>query len=135
MRLLDEQSRPAFDDKDIEELRILVRLAIEFHDFLKSTQSWPKLSDDGSGSTSHLIDSILFNVDSFQSVMNIYAILVGATKSTIDWESFSVQDIRERFLSSYRLFLEEEKFETKCRLLLDLMKIQIVFAGAYYDSI
>jgi len=44
-----------------------------------------------------------------------------------------MQSLRDRFLSLYREFVAETKFENKCRLLLDLFKLQIVFAGAFYD--
>ena len=40
-----------------------------------------------------------------------------------------MQSLRDRFLSLYPEFVAETKFENKCRLLLDLFKLQIVFAG------
>jgi hypothetical protein len=34
----------------------------------------------------------------------------------------------------YNQFTQEANFENKCRLLLDLYKLQILFAGIYYDD-
>ena len=39
----------------------------------------------------------------------------------------------EEFRSMFKKFELEENFEEKCRLLLDLFKLQIVFAGMSYD--
>ena len=39
----------------------------------------------------------------------------------------------EKFKSTFQTFELEENFEEKCRLLLDLFKLQIVFAGISYD--
>jgi hypothetical protein len=58
---------------------------------------------------------------------------VRLTRSRIDWSTVGVQSIRDLFLSLYPKFVTETKFENKCRLLLDLFKLQIVFAGAFYD--
>ena len=40
---------------------------------------------------------------------------------------------KDRFLSTYPEFLAEPNLEKKCRLLLDWFKMQIVFAGMFYD--
>jgi len=40
-----------------------------------------------------------------------------------------VQSIKDRFLALYPEFMVETAFENKCRLLLDLFKLQVVFAG------
>jgi hypothetical protein len=81
----------------------------------------------------YMIDKILFNIDSFRIVLRTYGVLVGSRKSRIDWSAVGMQSLRDRFLSLYPEFVAETKFENKCRLLLDLFKLQIVFAGAFYD--
>jgi hypothetical protein len=79
------------------------------------------------------IDKVLFNIDSFRTVIHSYGILVGSTRSTIDWNVINVRSLKDEFVSRYHTFLSQTDFETKCRLLLDLVKLQIVFAGAFYD--
>ena len=81
----------------------------------------------------YTIDKVLFNIDSFRTVIHSYGILVGATRSTIDWKVINVQSLKDEFISIYDAFVAETNFESKCRLLLDLVKLQIVFAGAFYD--
>lgn len=125
---MDESARPAFDDKHIQHLHILVRLTVQFYDYLNSA-----LSEDPCRDMNYVIDSIFFNVESFRVVMHTYGVLVGWTTSTIDWHAISLRSLRDEFVSVYHAFVRQTNFESKCRLLLDLVKIQIVFAGAFYD--
>jgi len=130
---MQESARPAFDDEHIQNLGILIRVTVEFHDYLRSASPWPQFPDDPFHDMTYMIDKILFNIDSFRIVLHTYGVLVGSTKSRIDWSAVGVQSLKDRFLSLYPEFVAETKFENKCRLLLDLFKLQIVFAGAFYD--
>lgn len=126
---MEKSARPGFDEKDIEHLGVLIRVTVEFHDYLTSASPWPQFPDDPFHDMTYMIDKILFNIDSFRIVLRTYGVLVGSTKSRIDWSAVGMQSLRDRFLSLYREFVAETKFENKCRLLLDLFKLQIVFAG------
>lgn len=130
---MEESARPGFDDKDIQNLGILIRVTVEFRDYLTSAPPWPQFSDDSFHDMTYMIDKILFNIDSFRIVLHAYGVLVGSTRSGIDWSVVGVQSLKDRFLSLYPEFVAETKFENKCRLLLDLFKLQIVFTGAFYD--
>ena len=130
---MEKSARPGFDEKDIEHLGVLIRVTVEFHDYLTSASPWPQFPDDPFHDMTYMIDKILFNIDSFRIVLRTYGVLVGSTKSRIDWSAVGMQSLRDRFLSLYPEFVAETKFENKCRLLLDLFKLQIVFAGAFYD--
>jgi hypothetical protein len=130
---MEKSARPGFDDKDIEHLRVLIRVTVEFHDYLRSAPPWPQFPDDPFHDTTYMIDKVLINIDSFRSVLRTYGVLVGSTQSRIDWSAIGVRSLKDRFLSLYPEFVAETKFESKCRLLLDLFKLQIVFAGAFYD--
>jgi hypothetical protein len=130
---MEKSARPGFDDKNIEHLRILIRVTMEFHDYLRSAPPWPQFPGDPFHDMTYMIDKILMNIDSFRSVLHTYGVLVGSTKSRIDWSGVGVQSLKDRFLSLYPEFVAETEFENKCRLLLDLFKLQIVFAGSFYD--
>lgn len=130
---MEKSARPGFDDKDIENLGILIRVTVEFHDYLRSVPPWPQFPDDPFHDMTYAIDKILFNIDSFRIVLHAYGVLVGSAQSRIDWDEVGVQSLKDRLLSLYSEFVAETKFENKCRLLLDLFKLQIVFAGAFYD--
>jgi len=41
--------------------------------------------------------------------------------------------LAESFIAVYRQFAQEKNFEKKCRLLIDLFKLQIIFVGLTYD--
>ena|SRR5579864_1064915 len=130
---MEEPARLRFMDEDFQQLRVLVRLTVEFHDYLTATPPWPAFPDDPFHDMTYTIDKVLFNIDSFRTVIHSYGILVGATRSTIDWKVINVQSLKDEFISIYDAFVAETNFESKCRLLLDLVKLQIVFAGAFYD--
>jgi hypothetical protein len=65
-----------------------------------------------------------------------YQGLIGATRSKAGWESMSnisASSFNEKFFAMFEEFSAESNFENKCRILLDLFKLQIVFAGASYQ--
>lgn len=130
---MEESARPGFDDEDIENLRILISLAVEFHSFLQATHVWPPFPDDQFEDLIYRIDSTLMNVDSFRSLMHSYGILVGSRRSALDLRSISLDSLKASFSDAYERFIAETMFEDKCRLLLDLFKLQLIFAGAFYD--
>jgi hypothetical protein len=131
---MEGDARPGFDEDDIQQLHILIRVTVEFHDYLTSVPPWPQIPDDPFHNMTYMVDKVLFNIDSFHTVVDAYAILVGATRTTIDWDTITAQSLKDRFLSLYQEFVAETNFENKCRLLLDLFKLQIVYAGMFYDS-
>lgn len=130
---MEESARPGFGDKDIENLHILIRVTVEFHDYLRSVPPWPQFPGDPFHDMTYMIDKIMINIDSFRTVLHTYGVLVGSRQSGIDWNSIGVRSLKEMFLSLYPEFVAETKFENKCRLLLDLFKLQLVFTGAFYD--
>ena len=130
---MSESARPGFDDNEIEDLRILIRLTVDFYHYLNSIPPWPHFPDDPVHDMTYKLDSVLFNIDSFRRVMHAYCILVGSTRSSIDWSALQIRSLKDEFVSVYASFLAETSFETQCRLLLDLTKLQIVFAGSSYD--
>jgi hypothetical protein len=57
-----------------------------------------------------------------------------ATRSGLDWRRpLSLASLQEQFTSKYEEFLAETDFVRRCRLLLDLFKLQIVFAGFTFE--
>jgi len=123
---MEEFGRVWFLESDIQHLRDLVRLTVEFYDYLTSTPPRPQFPDDPFHDLTYKAEAILINVESFCAVTRAYGVLVGATSSTIDWNKTNIGILRERFTSLYTLFVAQKDFETKCRLLLDLVKLQIV---------
>src|SRR5678809_259530 len=123
---MEETARLRFDDKDIQEIRILVRLTVEFHDFLTSTPPWPAFPDDPFHNMTYTVDRVLFNIDSFRAVVHSYGILIGSTHSTIDWNPINIRSVKDAFVSVYQAFVAQTDFNNKCRLLLDLVKLDCV---------
>lgn len=130
---MEESARPAFDDEDIDNLRTLVRLTVSFYDYLTPASGWPGSPSGPFHDMTYMTESILIHVDEFRRTVHSYGCIVGATGSTIDWNTTNIRSIKDKFFSAYGAFVKETTFENKCRLLLDLVKLQIVFAGAFFD--
>jgi len=144
-----ESAKSCFDDSELGHLRTLIRLTLEFRHYLEhgsvemasGLQEGPfanYFKDLKSASTDPFnrydmestCKSIRSGVDSFCVLNASYRILVGATGSNVKWGmSSSWGSFRTEFVSMFNEFSEEVNFENKCRLLLDLFKLQIVFAG------
>ena len=82
-----------------------------------------------------ICESIRSGVDSFCTLSTSCRLLYGTTESKVEWTMISSKELfKATVFSMYRKFIEETNFETKCRLLLDLFKLQIVFAGISYSE-
>ncbi len=154
-----ESAKSSFDDSELGYLRAVIRLTVEFHDYLEHgsvtiargirQMPYMELTSDEfqkdlqSASTDpcnkydlgYTCQSILPGVDSFCSLNLAYSKRDGATSSRIEWDMISSREsFKATFVSMFNNFAEEVNFESKCRLLLDLFKLQIVFAGISYDD-
>ena len=114
-----------FSESELDDLRCVVRLTIEFHYYLELGCSHSYCSEYVSG-------SIFAGIESYQSLTHGYGVLAGAMKSQLEWRSFSPPSLKERFVALFDPFDKEEIFEKKCRHLLDLFKLQIVSAAVVY---
>jgi hypothetical protein len=138
-----ESSRPCFEEPGQEHLCYLIKLTMEFNDYLQ--HGIPELRDlmehnqhrfDGdllsfpeSNELQYSIESIFSGIEAFCSVNAAYNVLIEATDSEIEQSIISVPWLKKKFTSTFRDFVAEPEFKRKCRLLLDLFKMQIIFAG------
>jgi hypothetical protein len=124
-----EHTRSCFSESERDHLRGIVRLTIEFNNYLQSFRG----DADNVNDLKYSIESIFSGIDSFCSVNAAYRVLVGATSSKIEWNQTDLTLLKDQFASMFDEFNKEANFEKKCRLLLDLFKLQIVFAGVFYN--
>ena len=154
-----ESAKSYFDDSELGHLRAVIRLTLEFHDYLehgsvvvaRGIQQQPYVGltsaefrkDVRNASTDsfnkydlgYVCESILSGVDSFWDLSATYRRSVAETDSKIKWGMVSSREsFKAQFVSMFNEFTEEVNFESKCRLLLDLFKLQVVFAGISYDD-
>lgn len=87
----------------------------------------------GDAGLKYTVETVFNAVESFVSVNSAYRVLSGAVGSRIDWDAISVSSFYEQYTSRFREFVTEPVFENQCRLLLDLFKLELVFAGFSYD--
>jgi hypothetical protein len=120
---------------------------VEFYDYLRSGKAelrgivdrlehklGPSIHVDRDDlELTYSVESIFSGIDSFARVTRAYKVGVGALNSEVRWGSFAAQALKDEFDVLFQRFEVENTFEKKCRLLLDLFKIQIVFAGMIYD--
>jgi hypothetical protein len=151
-------AKSCFEDLELNHLRALIRLTVEFYDWLESgsvdiaaaIQQGPffsKLSAEfredvrnasadpfNKYDVAYACASILSGIDSFVRISQTYKILEGATASKVKWDMISSREsFKTQYVSMFNEFTEEANFENKCRLLLDLFKLQIIFVGISYD--
>lgn len=142
-----ESAQTCFSESEIDDLRCIIRLTIEFYDYLQNGN--PQLLNavehaqnslgidiqfqPNEHAQTYTSESIFSGINSFCHVSAAYRVLVGSTKSSVKWDMISKLSLKKQFIPVYLEFTSETNFEKKCRLLLDLFKIQIVFAGISYD--
>ncbi|HWF12059.1 MAG TPA: hypothetical protein VG297_26505 [Bryobacteraceae bacterium] len=118
-----------FLPSELDDLRSIIRLTMEFFDYLQGGNPELGLRDYD---TRYRCDSIFSGVESFCLVSYAYDILPGALGTTLDHVITSEDRLRTEFLAKYDQFLLDNSFEMRCRLVLDLFKLQIIFAGLMY---
>ena len=148
-----ESAKSCFDKSELGHLCAVIRITVEFYHYLEygsvemahGLEQGPHaeyFKDLESASVDpfnkydldYTCESIRSGVDSFCRLNQTYGILVGATASTVEWGMISSREsFKAQFISMFNKFTQEENFENRCRLLLDLFKLQIVFAGVSYD--
>ena len=103
-------------DVELEHLRVLIRLTVEFHDYLQLTSTGPL-------EPRYTCESIFAGIEPFTTVTRGYKVLAGATSGTIENNVVSVASLKEQFVPIFEKFIVQDNFENKCRLLLDLFQI------------
>jgi|ERR1035437_1433014 hypothetical protein len=124
-----QSAKPWLSEPELNDLRGLIRLTVEFHDWLQSTDIdiWHRPE------VQYIAESTVSGIDSFYNVAAAYRALVGAGMSRVQWDTMSLQSLREQFLPIFDEIVREGHFEPRCRAILDLFKIQIVIAGVLYE--
>jgi len=78
-------------------------------------------------------DSTFSGVKSFCRIAAAYRVLAGSRTSDLDWPFLDPVKIRALFPSRLERFERGQPFVERCRLLLDLFKLQIVYAAEFYE--
>lgn len=113
--------------EEAEDLRGLIRITIEFFYFLTGD-----LATDNS-SVNYMIETIFSGVDGFMMVSRAHRFMPNRTGSAVTWGRVTHATLKQEFVSHYQNFRSETNFEKQCRLLLDLFRLQLIFAGMDYD--
>lgn len=149
-----ESAQSRLEGSELADLRVVIRLTVEFHDYLENgsidiatsvlhgplaryVPNAQRASVDpfNKYDLQFACESIRSGVDSFCNLSANYGMFVGAVDSRVEWGMISSKEsFKAHFVSMFTKFVEEVHFETKCRLLLDLFKLQIIFAGVSYDQ-
>ncbi len=125
--------RAELEEKDLQEIGELVEVGVQFFHFLTARGRWPAFPEDPFLNMTYEVSGLLCHVDTFLSLVGLYGILTGSKPSMIDWSAVTASSLKDRYLSAYQEFIDETHFVKKLRLLLDLYKLQLVYAGMFYD--
>ena len=118
---------PCFSKAEVDNLNCLIRLAVEFQHCAH------EIGAGDEGAVQNCAESVFSGVSSFCSVTRAYKVLAGEVPTSLRWDTLTLPDLRERFMSTFREFTAEGRFERKCRLLLDLFKLQLALASILYE--
>jgi len=118
-----------FSESEREALRGIMGFTVEFLYYLKRTDM-DSLDPYG---VEYVNESTVSGLEFFIAVCQVYRITVGRVGSRLPRSVPSLTALKDQFIAMYQSFLQETTFEKKCGLLLDLFKLQIVFAGLTYD--
>jgi len=147
------------DEAELGHLRCLIRLAVEFQHYLdqgsvlmakgilrvpligalpaefRQELQHASANPFNKYDLGYVCESILSGISSFWKLMAAYKSLDKTTNSGVAWDTVSTREsLKAQFISTFVKFTEEANFENKYRLLLDLFKLQMVFAGVLYDG-
>jgi hypothetical protein len=125
-RLMVGAAKECLSQTELDHLRSVIRLTVEFWYYLQAPCSHVSCA-------TYLSESIFSGTESYCALTRAYKVLVAATDSKIEWSAVSSLSLSGHFTSTFEIFDRESRFEIKCRLLLDLFKIQIVWAAISYD--
>lgn len=123
-----------FSDSDLRGLHAMIDLAADFYEYLTSAD----MKQPNEFYLEFACESIFAGIEFFTSVTRSYNCLVDTIDSKIDWGAnpiSSLQSLKEQYLTTYSAFEQAVDFEHKCRLLLHLYQMQLVFAGMSFDGI
>ena len=128
--LLDA-SRSHFVEEYQGALMATSRIVVTFFQLLRK-------SDLAAWDSTQLNDAayvVFSGIEQFIYLNSGYTTTGDATGSDLDWSRpLSLASLQEKFTSKYDEFLSETDFVKRCRLLLDLFKLQIVFAGFTFEG-
>ena len=150
---MEDSAKLSFDNTELGHLRCVIRLTVEFHhylehgsvEFARAMQEGPLahlFADLQSAADNpfnrydleYTCSSIRSGVESFCNLNQTYGIMAGAKGSRVQFSMMSsMETFKRQFISMFRQFVEETNFENKCRLLLDLFKLQMAFAAISYE--
>lgn len=121
---------PSWCDKsDLDDLRCVIRLAVEtFYYLQRADVNDPQYGID----LRHQCESTFSGIESFSSVARIYKVIGDRSTGLLSPQVPSLTKLKEQFSSLYDEFCHEATFEERCLLLLDLFRLQLVFAAMNY---
>jgi len=121
------ESAPAWwSEADRAHLRCLIRLNIEFFYYLQEQDM------NGQSEVRFLGESVFSGIESLCSLAMTYRTMAGDTANPLARSLTSAEKVKKEFLSLYQDFSVDTNFDNRFRLLLNLFRLQIVFAGLTY---
>lgn len=129
-----ETGREHLPETDLERVRGLIRLTVEFHYHLQRRNIYSAeepMDPSDQKEVNYRCDSILGGIESFWYLSSSYHSM--STSKMTAWDQTSIAALKERFASIYERFCVGSNFEERCGLLLDMFKLQIIFVGLLYE--
>ena len=118
----------AFSENELRHLACVIRLTVEFRRFLRG-----EASDAVHGDSRYVAESVFSGVDSFCALSSACRSIGIALPGRARFGDASVRALSDEFSALYEELFLATDFALRCRLLLDLFRLQIVAAGILYE--
>lgn len=129
--LIRSDIKSSFDQQDYEDLRVAIRIAGEFKQFLDKYDREPP-----AGEIVYITDTIRSGMDQFFALAHSCSVLAG---HDADWQfhpflDWNYQDLRRRFLSRFEDLSSARNIDglQKLACLLELTHLELAFLAAHF---
>jgi hypothetical protein len=126
-----ESAQPYLSGSELDSLRCVTRLVVEFNHYLQDTAVVPANAD----ATRYTGDSVFSGMDSFCALSFAVSSRAGFGTSAVDWNRLvSPSRLRADFVERYPELRRSLPFLARCRIVLDLFKLAVVLVTISYGE-
>jgi hypothetical protein len=131
-RIVLDDAQSWCTDSGIESFSVVIRLVAEFKEYLERTVAAEIESDE----PLYVCGSVFSGLDSFDSSAHAYRVLRDVEPSGVQWGDPALsrfETLRSRYFEMYQELIGGAPLQHAGRLLLDLFKLQVIWAGTQYS--
>jgi len=123
------QAAKTIPESEAGDLRAIVRITIETVDYIEENGTPVR----GAEAALYMCETIFSGISSFCTITETYNSMKEARPSQLSSGVWSLELLTSEIERSFARFLDESDFCERCRLILDVFKLQMMLAGLVYQ--